>query len=333
MRLFFIILFSLSLFACTTKKIILLTPQKPTIELPNDVKNILVINRYTSEKTKTVVVSSNFLYIGGERDLTNVLAEEITKGLNRNEFYTATLLDEYRLEGEKKSNFPDYYTWYKVNDLCEGHYAQLLILIEYANVEIERNLSSSKVIARDEEGNMVEKEIWEARQLGSMEVGIRIYNPLNTEIIDEFYFSDNVDVFATGDTKSDAKTNCPTERDIVIDWANINAEKYTKRISPVWKELNRKLFVKGHDNLKLAYVAAQEKQWDKAVDLWKNLLKNKNVSPKIRSYAEFNLAVNAEREGKLQYAIELAEKSKQLFENEESAVYIRTLKMRLDIQN
>jgi hypothetical protein len=200
-------------------------------------------------------------------------------------------------------------------------------------VEVDRNLSSSKVLDRNEEGNMVEKEIWEARQTGTMEVGIRIYNPIKTEIVDEFYFSDNVDVFGTGETKSDAKSNCPTERDIVIDWAKINAENYTKRISPIWRELNRKLFVKGHDKLKQAFNAVQEEKWANAVALWETLLKDETASLKNRSYAAYNLAVNGEREGKLLYAIELAQKSKQLFDNEESAIYIRSLKMRLDNQN
>lgn len=330
MRLFFIVLISLSLFACTTKKMLLLTPQKPTIALPDNTKNILLINRYTSEKTKAVVVSSDFLYLGGERDLTNTFAEEIAEDLNKNAFYSASLLEEYKLEGEESSSFPDYYPWYKVRDLCEEYHAQLLILIEYAKVDISREVNPSNVLVENEEGKMLEKEIWEARQLGSMEVGIRIYNPLNTEIIDEFYFSDDIDVFATGESKSDAKINCPTERDIVMDWARINAEKYTTRISPVWKKLNRTLFVKGNDNLKQAYAAVQENHWDKAVELWQRLLKEESLSAKIRSYAAFNLAVNAEREGKLLYAKELAEKSKQLYDNEEASIYIRALKIRLD---
>ena len=146
MRLFFIISTSLSLFACTTKKIVLLTPQKPIIELPNDVKNILVINRYTSEKTKAVVVSSDFLYLGGERDLTNILAEEIAEDLNRNQFYSAVLVEEYQLDEEESSSFPNYYAWYKVNDLCEEYHAQLLILVEYAKVDISRDVTSSTVL-------------------------------------------------------------------------------------------------------------------------------------------------------------------------------------------
>jgi len=330
MRLLFVILISLSLFACTTKKIALLTPQKPTIELPDNTKNILVINRYTSEKTKSVVLSSDFLYLGGERDLTNTLAKEITEDLNRNAFYSATLLEEYQLDGEKNIAFPDYYNWQKVKALCSERHAQLLILIEYAKVDITRNMNSSTVLVENEEEKMVETEIWEARQTGSMDVGIRIYNPMKKEIIDEFYFSDNVDILATGETKSDARYNCPTERDIVMDWAIINAEIYIKRISPVWKELNRTLFVKSHDNLKQAYDAVQENNWDKAVELWHVLLKDETLSSKIRSYAAFNLAVNAEREGKLLYALELAEKSKQLYDNEEASIYIRALKIRLD---
>ena len=65
----------------------LLTKQAATIELPETTQKILIINRYTHEKTKNIVVSGDLLYIGGERDLSITLAEYIAKGIEKQGFY------------------------------------------------------------------------------------------------------------------------------------------------------------------------------------------------------------------------------------------------------
>ncbi len=223
-RILLILCIAFACSACSTKKIVLLSKQNATIELPESTKKILIINRYTQEKTKDFVISSDVLYIGGERDLSNSLAEYIAKGIANEGFYQTQLIEEYEMQGSGASTFPDYYSWAEVQKFCDAENADILLLVEFANVEISRDIFSVSSPTQDDNGNMVELEQWKAVQSGTIDVGLRIYEPKNKKVLDEFFFSDIISVFVFGETRADARTNCPTERDIVIDYAREYAD-------------------------------------------------------------------------------------------------------------
>jgi hypothetical protein len=332
-RILLILCIAFACSACSTKKIVLLSKQTATIELPESTKNILIINRYTHEKTKDFVISSDLLYIGGERDLSNTLAEYIAKGIENEGFYQTQLIEEFEMQGAAASTFPDYYSWMEVQMLCYKEQADLLILLEFANVEISRDIFNVSSPAKDDNGNMVELEQWKAVQSGTIEVGLRIYEPQNKNVLDDFFFSDIINVFVFGETRADARSNCPTERDIIMDYARAYAEKYVLRISPTWKPMNRKFYVQGSDAMKKAAKLVLDDKWEAAASIWHEIAKKEKESPKLQSYALYNLALYAEKEGKLKQAIAFAQKSNKLYPNKKAQDYAMVLNARWQVLN
>lgn len=329
----FLLLMLLACSACTTKKLVLLTKQAATIELPETTQKILIINRYTHEKTKDFVVSGDLLYIGGERDLSNTLAEYIAKGIEKQGFYQSQLIEEFEMQGEGAITFPDYYSWMEVQSFCAKEQADLLILIEFANVDISRDIFTVSSPAKDDKGNMIELEQWKAVQSGNIDVGLRVYKPDTKQIIDEFFFSDIINVFVFGETRADARSNCPTERDIVMDYAREYADKYVMRISPTWRPMNRRLYVKGNDAMKRASKLVLDDKWEEAASIWQEIVQKEQQNPKIQSYALYNLALYAEKEGQLKQAISFAQKANEVYSNKKAADYAIVLNARLQVLN
>jgi len=221
----------------------------------------------------------------------------------------------------------------EVQSLCEKEQADLLILIEFANVDISMDIFTVSVPAEDDNGNMIEVEQWKAVQSGNLDVGLRVYNPDTKQIVDEFFFSDIINVFVFGETRADARSNCLTERDIVMDFASEYADNYVLRISPRWKPMNRRFYVQGSDAMKRASKLVLDDKWEEAASIWLEIVQKEQQNPKIQSYALYNLALYAEKKGQLKQAISFAQKANEVCPNKKAADYAIVLNARLQVLN
>ncbi len=105
------------------------------------------------------------------------------------------------------------------------------------------------------------------------------------------------------------------------------ARKFASEISPTWKRTYRYLFISGHNDFVVAgqYVAAGK--WDNAEKLW--LYHSQSRNSTLAGRANHNLAVKAEREGKLLVALEYAKKAAEEYRFSQSREYVAILSARI----
>jgi len=106
------------------------------------------------------------------------------------------------------------------------------------------------------------------------------------------------------------------------------ARNFAAEISPTWKPTYRYLFTTGHNDFVVAAYYVSQGEWEKAESLWLKHASGGNRS--LAGKANYNLAVKAEKEGKLLVALEYAQKSAKENRFNYAQDYIKILRIRLN---
>ena len=159
----------------------------------------------------------------------------------------------------------------------------------------------------------------------SVESGWRIYDVKKKYIIDENKFTEIKDFTAWGNSSEAAQLHLPSKRRVIQESGLFAGKQYGFRISPMWIKVRRTYYTGKSDDLKLAKSHVKTRDWDAAIDIWKDLVDNPD--DKIARRAAYNMAIVSEIKGGLDTAIEWANKAKKLGEKKADS-YINTLQRR-----
>lgn len=158
------------------------------------------------------------------------------------------------------------------------------------------------------------------------EVMMRIYDAEEREIVKTLT---HIDTLYWEDSDYELRTlfgRFPKVKQALIESGIHAALELSERISPVWRQENRALFVKGHPLLEQAAALIENNDWDGAMKLWRQLAESGNKNQK--SKAEFNLALGSEMSEDFGTAIDWAESSRKIFYRPITDEYLRILDSR-----
>lgn len=318
----------------TTTSLQVLNPAE--IVLPDHVEVIATVDRSKPEKG-----FSNFLEgaitgeeIGQDRAGRQRAIEGVTNALTRTPRF-AVRQTGMELIGSKGGNsFAPPLPWSEIENICRQYGTDAVVTIETFDSDNFVNVSERREKRKDKDGNETVRLVYDARQQLEVTIGWRIYDPQERIILDEFTVIQETDERATGETEEQARRRLPSQRAVVEDVSFIAGEQYGMRIAPVWITVQRQFYTsgkgKGPDSAAMEKAGRMAKagQWDEAAAIWRELA-NRAVDQKNAGRAALNMAVANEQAGKLQSALDWAEKAYIEFNNKQARSYIEVLKQRI----
>ncbi|MHC1706736.1 MAG: DUF6340 family protein [Bacteroidales bacterium] len=333
-RLFFLLCSAIFLASCATSTVNLQVLIPADITVPAHIKKVVVANRSLPEKKESGL---NILegFITGE----SVLADRegswncvnaLVKELNKNPRYEAVVKDDDELKGTGTREFAEPMNMMKVRDICKQYQADGLIVLETFDSNLDMATGTEEVKKKVDN-----KEVTVTEYVSNLRINVnsgwRIYDPANSMIIDQNRFTDEKGWSGRGESKKAALKNLPSKRDAINESGAFSGMKYGKRISPNWKWVNRKYYIRKHASFKVAKNYVKKDQWDKAAGLWKAMTEEKDK--KTAGRACYNMALANEMEGHLDAAISWAKKSWQQYDIKAAKSYLKSLETRLRQQD
>jgi len=235
--------------------------------------------------------------------------------------------------GERKIDPLD---WNEVERLCNQYGADALIALESYDSDNFVDVTERRETYKDGDGNEQQRIYFESLNRIVVKIGWRFYDPAKKIIIDDYDTFDEVENTASGDTKNAAESSLPNQRDVARNVSGIAGELYGRRIAPVWSTIERSYFrkAKGADENQMNEAArfAEVGKWQEAAGIWREVA-DTTTDKKTGGKAAYNMAVASEVLGKLEIALEWAEKSYLTFGQSKGKEYASTLKRRINDRN
>ena len=208
------------------------------------------------------------------------------------------------------ATFPDPLPWEKIEQLCTKYEADAIMAIE---------VFDSDFIMIPGKGQMV-----------NVKVGIRMYDPVGKNIIDQYNFTHQSPIREAGRSIGAIIGNFLDKTAEIRDASYDAGLIYGRRISPSWYSVSRKYYrrSKGDDNLAIGARMMEVNDWataksslQQAVDTGKR---------KTRGRAAHNMAVVYEIEGNLLEAKSWAQTAWGNYKNKKSRDYLYDLNYRIN---
>ncbi len=240
------------------------------------------------------------------------------------------------LLGTGGSILPPALGWDEVKRICYENNSDALITLDIFDSDQSTSIIEGTRETKNKEGVVKKVPEFTAQMNITVTCGWRIYDTLTQTIVDEARNVDSKMFEAKGDTRRAAEMGLPLKREAVKQTGYYSGNKYGSRISPSWIVLTRTYYKKGTDNFVMAKRFVRSQNWDSAAEAWKKELNNPNK--KLGGYAAYNMALASEIQGKIDLAIDWADKAYEDYGNKKANYYAAQLRARkadealLDIQ-
>jgi hypothetical protein len=157
----------------------------------------------------------------------------------------------------------------------------------------------------------------------------RIYKPENKSFFQEIEVSDTINWESSDYTQTGLFRKLPSIKQALINGGIKVALEVDGKLSPTWTTEKRGYFLINTKN-DHGQQLINENNYDEASKYWTELAQSKNK--KIRSKAEFNLALMSELSGDIDRALEWGLKSFYSYYRYQTEIYLKKLKFRKEIQ-
>ena len=154
----------------------------------------------------------------------------------------------------------------------------------------------------------------------------RIYEPRKRRIISEYTYEEQyVWESASPDEREAIRNLVDLDRAYRLSayWAGYDSGQI---LFPYWEEKNRFYYVRGSRNFRQAKDYVEEKNWPKAIELWKKSFNR--GSKELARRAAFNIAFACEMMGKIDLALEWANRAQEIQYMPRVEEYLQTLRER-----
>ena len=315
-KLFFGLLIIVGLSDCTTSSVLVNIQRPSDIIVPEDVRNIVVVNRSRPSKDNLAGSIVEDLISGEEIDVDRKGAVYCVDGLvnmlTNSERFTLNNIGSIELKETDTSAFPIPLDWNEVKSICGSYDSDALLVLETFGSDSRVRIGVPDTNIRTEKGIKIKELRYPAILTISIESGWRIYDVNKKHIIDENKFTEIKEFSAWGNNPKEAELNLPSKR-LAIKQSGVYAgEQYGFRIASIWIKVNRNYYVAKHDDLKLAKQYVKSGDWDTAIELWKPITEDEDS--KIAGMSAYNMALASEVKGSLDDALDWAKKAQKLGE-------------------
>ena len=290
----------------------------PRIALPQNVKNIALINRtrIDSSRKKENAVES---ILTGEAIAGDVIGSEeclnaFAQAMNEWESPHAFIPVQHALKRSAMSiQMPDPLSWQTVKNICRENQCDAIMVLETFDTNSDNVVGTvlSGVSIIKSGGQIPAKEIHY-----SVTYSWRLYDTLSMSVPDQF-----------GDqlrqTVGGLLPTAPIPTSAIRNAGNYIGDASARRYLPVVIWQSRDIYKRGNDLMKVAWRKAVTNDWNSAMEKWNALSKSKNS--KVAGRACFNMALGCEVLGKIDLAKTWAQKAFTDFGNNNARRYLYVL--------
>ena len=279
------------------------------IVLPDHIQNIAIVDRSIQVETSESRM---------EEVLTGELFEQDKQAVRQTIEGTIDVCAEFGMYhlirtserikgGGTKSVFPGPMDWSQVTELCKKHKAEALLAVEIFDSDfiISNPVSIAMQVL---EGKALAGSGFHVTAVAAINYGVRLYDPSERKVIDEYHVTHRLNYEGTGATPQDAFNHLLNKIEAINQTSYEAGRLYGERISPSYYSAVREFYnrPKRNDDLYMGLRKSEVADWKGAIESWKKAL---NAKRKIAGRAAFNIAVAYEVLGDLEKAKEWAAKS------------------------
>lgn len=323
----------LALFSACSTSTSLQVLQPAMMKIPDHITTIAVVDR--SKPAKGWLTALEGLGtgegIGQDKEGRKRAVQGLTEALSKTPRFTVKGTGVELIGSSTGNSMLPPLDWKDIENYCIQYGADAIAVIEMFDSDQSVNTNRREYKEKNKEKVEVTRVSYSAARRLDVKIGWRLYDPKTKIILDEVVTRRGKDNTGTGDTEQKAKNNLPSVSRIVEDISFDAGLDYGARIAPTWITLRRNYFssAKGayNEDMKKAVRYVESSDWIKAAEIWQAIGSQKN-DIKAAGRAVFNIAVANECLGKLDSALEFANKAYTEYGVSEAKTYIETLKMR-----
>mgnify|MGYP001283822250 CR=1 FL=1 len=325
-----VIFVAIMLFSCSQYQTITIENQEPAkYHVPEEIQSLTLMNRgLTSEFVNFREDSlQKYFYKRNYSVKTYVLdslASDTCLQAAGKLLYESGRYDVVIPENRNIRRNSDFHTieqplgWNYVDSICKTYNTDALLVMEKFTTQVNTELNAEKNESSDGKYFYASFDI-------CYDSFFRIYYPKKKEITGQFFMRDTIFWAYDDFNLQNIFLNIPPIKEGLIQCGIKVAMDLNDNISPSWIPDNRGLFVINNKNEEEKKWISKN-NWDKLSEYWKPLTESKNSG--IRSKAEFNMALASELNGRIDDAIQWAEKSLQTSFRNQTDIYLKKLKQR-----
>lgn len=192
----------------------------------------------------------------------------------------------------------DTLTWIDMKRITDKFNVDVVIMMDYLsmNDKLEDKYATKKgFIQYYLKFEIISKAHW------------KIYYPYQDLMVDDYSYSEKFVWEAMDPDKRMAIELLPDYDKTFREAAYWTGYDYAKRILPTWQKNTRSYYSRGTEKLRKGAEMVENNKWEKAIEIWKDNLKHSDAE--VVSRAAYNIAFAFEMMGKIDLAIQWAEKS------------------------
>ena len=283
------------------------------IDVPDHIKVAAMIDRTLVEDDASDVIEGMITgeLIGEDKLATQILMDGVYAMLENAATVKLKRTTEIYPGGSPFSAaFPEPIPWEQIESLCEKYQADAIVAIE--------KFDSDFIIVPG------------VSQTATVKAGIRMYDPANKSIVDQYQFS-HQESWGSGPLTLESALNGLISKNTAIREASYEAGvAYGRRLSPSWYRVSREYFrkSKGDDVFAEGARMMEVNDWNAAKEALFQAVETGHRKTKGR--AAHNLAVVFEIEGDLEEAKAWAQEAWGKYKNKKSRDYLYDLNRRIN---
>lgn len=284
-----------------------LTLLRPAVlTLPSYITSIVLIDRTLPDETaknKLEEVLTGEMFKQDEQAVRRVI-EGITDVCAEYNLFRLERITERQKGGGTKTSFPAPMKWDQVTQLCDKYNANAILSIEIFDSDFIVT-NPVNVVKQVTEGQTAGFNV---NGVAVINFGVRLYDGINKQILDEYQVSQRINFNAGGYTVQDAVNHVLNKVEAINQTSYYAGRAYGERISPTYYTVVREFYSRPKKNtdLRTGVRKSEVADWKGAIESWTHAL---NAKRKVARRAAFNIAVAYEVLGDLEKAKEWASKS------------------------
>lgn len=283
---------------------------KPAIYVfPEHIRNIAMIDRTlpldsTTNKIEEMITGEFFRQ---DDQAVRRIMEGMADACAGFNLYNLERTSERYTGEESQSVFPSPLSWDEIIRLCEKYQADAILSVELFDSDFLVT-NPVQVFKQITEGAIVAGGELYVNGIATIRFGLRVYDPHNKKIIDEYEISNRLDIDAGGYTIDDMVNQVMNKVEAINQASYYAGREYGERITPSYYTVTREFYnkPKRSDDLRMGVRQSEVADWKGAIESWTRALSEKR---KIAGRSAFNIAVGYEVLGDLDKAKEWAAKS------------------------
>lgn len=295
-------------------------PVAPLKPVSQEITTVVLIDRTATENKKGSFVEGILTGEGFGQDEKNkqrclMGAEEQLRNSGRFNVVRATEILEGSEKGEVMSGpLP----FEQVREICEEYGADALVAMELYDSDfiITHGVKPTQGFSFYAEG------------VAKIDVGFRFYDGEYKNLLDEHTLTHRMRWNVGGRSIQDAIAALLDKDEAIKNISYEGGRIYASRLTPTSYRASREYFNRGHDQVQYGARLMEVNDWERAIDVFEEIVNSPEFSEKDKGLASHNLAVIYEVLGDIPRAKEWARIAWSEFRNKESREYLYILNRR-----